>query len=892
MSKLIFILSLLAFLAVNASAAESIPLPVTKDNSIVLVDGEWNQNAGQQGRIRIKGNQHIVVMAFDTSSISGKRVTKATLVCAQGEQTISAVTLSTIAAPWDENRSTGLTAGVDGVEGWGYAGSRFPAVCGGNSFTLAHEVNSKIHDGYYHWDVPPDMVHAMAIGVAHGLAIHEHDADYGRNPAIFSREQSGKKPRLIVEFDDQVDPIPGPPVDLQLSHSDSTSARLLLTAPKSGFAYEVLIDGRPLGRHNIPLVSGDSSQIIPLRDLPAFISGDEPHEIRVVTLNRTGQRSEAAVIRGSVFKSSPLDKPQVVISPPHRSPIDNLSVIPITDKYDAAGQPVGELPDDYRTHNVLFDGQRVRLVAAAGEVTGFQLLLRGRREVTVKVVLDNDGRGSKTRIDLLQAVYVPSNGRMIPDPLLPLPDRIQLSPDRDQAVVADLFLPFDASPGLRKGTITISDGRVIPLEIEVLPFALPRQATFFCEMNGYGLPDHVNDYYAHQQVAYDHRVHANILHYSHNTAAPGSRKSNLDMRLRSGRRMDNQRYDNIPPEATAAFWDDFAEAFGPYIDGSLFKDGHRGPVPAPGFYLTFHESWPLNCRAFFNGNPDAFQAFSEKPEYARTYVNILQDFARLAKSKGWTGTGFQVYFNNKGSLGESSKAPWILDEPSSFWDYRALKFYGELTDRGRSVSPEVHIDYRIDISRPEFCRGQLDQRDDLWIVSSWAFQHYRRLVTDRMERDGLKAWVYGTSNHVHETNRNIQAWALDVWQDGATGIVPWQTVNKSGSALREADQLGLFIFDKDPSGETVIRHSIRLKAYREAQQLIEYLNLLQQRKGWSRDQMRRFVNQYVNLNGQVSKTSEEDAGTTSYGRLSAVNLETLRLAAAQLLKANAGTANR
>ena len=149
-------------------------------------------------------------------------------------------------------------------------------------------------------------------------------------------------------------------------------------------------------------------------------------------------------------------------------------------------------------------------------------------------------------------------------------------------------------------------------------------------------------------------------------------------------------------------------------------------------------------------------------------------------------------------------SPWILDEPSGFWDYRALQFYGELTDRGRGVAPDVPINYRIDISRPEYCRGQLDRRDDLWIVSSSAFQDYRRLVSDRMQSDGLKAWVYGTSNHVHETNRNIQAWALDAWQDGATGIVPWQTVDKSGNAMKIADQLGLFIFDKDAAGETVI----------------------------------------------------------------------------------------
>jgi hypothetical protein len=467
-----------------------------------------------------------------------------------------------------------------------------------------------------------------------------------------------------------------------------------------------------------------------------------------------------------------------------------------------------------------------------------------------------------------------------------MPDSISLKPDRDQSVVADIYIPFDASPGQRQGKISISDGRVVPLAIKILPVALPRQATFFCEMNGYGLPDHVSEYYALQQIAYDHRIHANILHYSHSTAAPGARKSNLDMRLPSGRRMDNRRYDDVPPDSKAGYWDDFVEAFGPYIDGSLFKDGHRGPIAAPGFYLTFHESWPLNCRAYFNGNPDAYQSFVEHPEYSRTFTNILQDFTRLAESNRWKQTGFQVYFNNKGSLNEKAKAPWILDEPSSYWDYRALRFFGELTDLGRAAAPHVQINYRIDISRPEFCRGQLEHRDGLWVVSSSAFQHYRRLVTDRIERDGLKVWVYGSSNHVHETNRSVQAWALEAWQDGATGIVPWQTVNKSGSALKEADQLGLFIFDKNISGETEIRHSIRLKAYRDAQQLIEYLNLLQKNRGWSREQMRQFVNQYVDLQAQVNKRNEADAGTMTYSRLSPSGLETLRMATAKLLEAN------
>ena len=863
-------------------AQQIVSLPAIADNSIVMVDGEWDQNAGPHGRIRIKGNQHIVAIMFDVSAIVGKRVRKATLVCTQGEQQISGISVTTIATPWDENRSNGLTAGINGSMDWGYKGARFPAVSGGNGFTLVSQSPSVIRDGQYHWDIPPDLVHAMAVGVAYGLALHEHDADYGRNPTIFAHEQSGRKPHLLVEVDQEPEPDPDPATNLQITSVDSTSARLTLTAPNNGFAYEITLDGQSLGRHNIPMIDKGRRQTILLRDLPASVVADRPCEIQVFTLNHSGKRSEKTVLRGVVRRSVPVEKPAVAFSPATSTIIPGVCVVPVLDKFDHTGQAVGDLPDGYRTSNPVFNGQQIRLTGAAGEVLGFQLLLRRHKDANVSV--DVELGEPAIRIDLQQAVYVPANGRMIPDPLLPMPKSIALKSDSDESVVADIFLPFDASPGVCRGKITVSDGRVIPIEIEILPFALPREATFFCEMNGYGLPDHVDEYYALQQIAYDHRVHANILHYSHNTAAPGSRKSNLDMRLRSGRRMDNKRYDNILPDATSGYWDDFVEAFGPYLDGSLFKNGHRGPIAAPGFYLTFHESWPLNCRAYFDGNPDAYEAFSAKPEYARTYVNMLEDFARLAESKGWTQTGFQVYFNNKGSLAEKTKAPWILDEPSGFWDYRALQFFGELTDRGRGVAPQVTIDYRIDISRPEYCRGQLNQRNDLWIVSSWAFQHYRRLVTDRIELDGLKAWVYGTSNHVHETNRNIQAWALDTWQDGGTGIVPWQTLDKSGHALTEADQLGLFIFDKDSGGNTVIRHSLRLKAYRDAQQLIEYLNLLRQKRDWSPDQMRRFVQQYVDLNTQVSKINEADAGTAGFGQLSASGLETLRMAIVHLLQ--------
>jgi hypothetical protein len=50
--------------------------------------------------------------------------------------------------------------------------------------------------------------------------------------------------------------------------------------------------------------------------------------------------------------------------------------------------------------------------------------------------------------------------------------------------------------------------------------------------------------------------------------------------------------------------------------------------------------------------------------------------------------------------------------------------------------------------------------------------------------------------------------------------------------------------------------------------------------------MNQFVNRYVDLNTQVNKTNEADAGTSAYTKLSPVGLEQLKHAAAELLLRN------
>lgn len=220
----------------------------------------------------------------------------------------------------------------------------------------------------------------------------------------------------------------------------------------------------------------------------------------------------------------------------------------------------------------------------------------------------------------------------------------------------------------------------------------------------------------------------------------------------------------------------------------------------------------------------------------------------------------------------------MLDEPSSYWDYRALKFYGELTEKAKGRNCTVNIDYRIDISRPQFDRGQLKKTSSLWVVGTNASNKFQRLVNDRKFQKKRKIWIYGTTNPVGKSNRQTMAWIMSAFLKGASGVVPWQTVDKRGKAMKNADQLGLFVFSNGK-----IYQSLRLKAYRRAQQDIEYLLLLKKKYKLSDKQLREFILHYLPLKGETIKKYASDAGTENFSDLSPKKFRKLRSVLAKLI---------
>ena len=81
-------------------------------------------------------------------------------------------------------------------------------------------------------------------------------------------------------------------------------------------------------------------------------------------------------------------------------------------------------------------------------------------------------------------------------------------------------------------------------------------------------------------------------------------------------------------------------------------------------------------------------------------------------------------------------------------------------------------------------------------------------------------------------------------------------------------------------GTLEFRHSMRLKAYRRAEQDVEYLELLRSKLGLTPGQLRAFIDCHVDVAGRTELRHAEDAGTARYGRLSPEAFRRLREAAA------------
>jgi len=327
----------------------------------------------------------------------------------------------------------------------------------------------------------------------------------------------------------------------------------------------------------------------------------------------------------------------------------------------------------------------------------------------------------------------------------------------------------------------------------------------------------------------------------------------------------------------AANWDALDGKYGRFFDGSAYRpDNADSPYHGPGentpvanFYTPFFESWPIHLldpnhgfdadgwggeywnnlvdnapETFWNEAPDVIGSLPDS--YKEGVRNVVRDWFEHAQAMGWLDTNFQIYLNHKYYY-DNCAALWILEECSTAEDFRAVGAFHEIYRQGAALAnaPDVNWHWRIDISdRWGQNYGRLDNLINFVVMNDsstrwhWPNIRYRNTLNSVRER-----WTwYGTGPAPQDSGLGHIRKFLQAWAQGLDGGVPYW--NNYDTSWTDAEPLSIVYSGNDVPGfgryEGAIA-STRMKLMRQAQQIVELLNLLSNRPGWTRERLTQAV---------------------------------------------------
>lgn len=872
-----------------APKGKPIRLPITRDTWLSNVGDEANRTNGGATKLKLKSYQEMSLFDVDIESIKGKIIAGATLhVKVAGEERLHRIAVGTIGAEWVEGKGSGyaIENGASTFKHrkhpdvpWTIPGSDLCAVMFGEGGTVwSHDdASTPDADGWQVIPIHPGVIHARVAGAGYGFVMFDDTgSEWTRegekftwrhfpNRFVHSRESGEKSaPYLTVYVGDADDSPPGEvtKIESDASRLPAGEAMVRWTTPNDTgagvWAFQVKIDDIEVPRYLIPIPKRPGEQVtMHVRDLKLKPGSEASIVIRAVDGAGNIGNAAAGNIRVSGFEAKALPgKSPLLIEAKHELPKIGGATVAIVDELDkvdpVSGEMIPKQADGYMPANHLWSAKdrAIRLFAAKGEIIAFQIALTGNvQKLAPSLAID------KVAVNFGRYVHVPAGKQSLPDPIVPLVGVFSV-PAEDEAIEGqkigslhvELVVPTDIRAGDHSATLTLQSGDEkldLPVKLHVWDFTLPTHLSFLPEMNAYSVGNQERSLY---RLAHRHRTIFNSVPYSQRGEVvpgwgPGWNGLHLDF----------------------VNWD---RRFGPYFDGSAFEDLPRKGVALECFYLPLHENFPSQINRHYNGSYWADEAFDEN--YRKAFVAASKQFAEHISDRGWHDTLFQCYFNNKVDYKRNgwsrTTSPWLLDEPQSFQDFWALRYFAQAFHEGvSSVQGNGKLVFRADISRPMWQRDSLNGLLDYNVVNiDW--RRYRRMVLDRQRAHGDLIIEYGSANDIARSNMQAVGWCIDAWSLGADGVVPWLTLG-SGEAWRKAESTSLFYPPK--LGQREPTPSIRLKAYLRGQQDVEYMTLLSQVMKEPRWSIGEQVRERLKLVGKREATGAagEDAGVLTYDKL-------------------------
>lgn len=909
----------IALFSCVCALADEVKCPDTRDVWISAANRqESDTNGGKAGRMKLKVWQEYGLMDFDVAALKGKKIAKASLhVKADGGAVHGGArgtdlrwfTVSTISSDWVEGEGTQYTVDDKGkgatfneasykTRPWAFKGSKGWDVILGNGKTLRCDVDAGDPKGGW-FTIPLDkrLVEALVAKASYGLLIMDGSTGVDRNCYISSREGSGA-PYLTVSTEGDDAQVPAAPTSVKLdaAPNDATmtegAAVLSFTVPQDAFSYNVKINGQELPRWQIPFAAkAGSTQTIkieyqqPSADLSIEISAVDAAGNTSALVSAKGKASTAITVPrlpASDWKPKGGDAPAIAGKLKAWAYPEICKLDPLTGTI-----ALEKGMENASSKNAVWDAadRTVRVVAARGEIAGFQLALERLGDTTGEVAVEVQGLDG-VQVKLWRTWFVKTGNAwqaeyaipMKPGATLSIPDASatdnKIPGQKAAAVAVDLIVPEGAKAGDQAGTVSIKVGGEelkFPLKLKVYETVIPKEIHFNPEMNCYGGPGQAGTdfWFDSFRISHYHRSTINRVPYSQGGNTHG---------------------DYVPAvgaDGKVSDWSNFDKNLGPLLSGEAFKDNPRAGVPVPTLYLPQNENWPVSMHGHYHPGADNLtngkdwkarhDIFAKGPDeafdqaYKDAFTNNIADFVKHFEEKGWTKTLCEIFFNNKYSFGDAKMTgtAWMMDEPFEYLDWHGLNFYGKLTKEGAKNAKTAQFVYRGDISRPMWQGSCSDGLMGIMYVGGGGYDMFP-LIKDQKSRMPTILYAYGGCNANNRPNHETTAWCLKSYVYEHDGVLPWQSIGGDGSFDHGDGDGGngnmLIVDGRKRFGVNAIA-SFRVHAFRVGAQNCELLRLVLLKNKWSRMHAGALIEQLIPLGSEFKQKFTDDAAAVTFGEM-------------------------
>ncbi len=865
----------------------------------------------------------------------------------KGKDLLRHIRVSTISQSWEEgtarwsySRGNGATfnfANSISKQLWSFPKSQFCDVSMGNGNTLTtYDELKRVGGGWFSVDLTPELIYAMVTGSTDGLAIMDGGTLFFCNNYVYSSDKKGSEPYINVEVKGPLENIPAMPVAKATSdyeHSGLKTGAILVSIKEMPgvFSWNIKLNDKPVERWKIPFprtvqqtgleqehITARSVKESPINFILRGLTPEKMYNIGIVAIDRGGNASPTATLRvkaSSARKATPREQRYVVPQGPCK-PLclgDKLKVwvVPGLIKIDPlTSQSIhNDLVGmgDGNSINAVWNGKNVSLHGAKGEYVSFQVVIkRDDTEMSVdgiKLVPNELSNGlsviGNNEFELFKNWYSkPGNDdRWYPAFNIPLkssedfhiPDpKRGLQMQANQSVLVDIYIPKSASSGIYKGFIDViqSNERLkVPIEISVYDFSLPDVLSFWCEFNSYIIPGNHLDYH---RLAHQNRCVFNPWRYKPRVNGTGGSLS-LD-------------------------WSDYDNQVGPLLSGKAFKNNRRTDEPTPVMYLPFEDSWPvhLNKDTYKYNGPwvslEGWRMNRSGEEYQNAVIQLnehylkseyigsalskdyIEGFTKAAtlfvkhfKAMGWNNTEMQCFYGGKKThrIDYGSEMWWQTDEPIHWDDWMALQFFGNLwTKTIQKLEADSNIWVaRGDISRPKWQGKVLNGVIQAQYGCMGSEPDNTRLKLLK-EQTGVRLRDYGGLGYEGLSYSQVISKVLNTYLSGGDAFLPWQTLG-GDDCLDKNKTTTLFVPGKRFGLKVV--SDMRLKAFRDAEQLIEYCVLLSNKYKLSRESIRKFINQFIKVGLERTSANPDNADANQASTFCAWQVSEVRKQVAKLI---------